>query len=144
MKWVFPALWIGGFGLGTCALWFGAFDGPPGKPVPESVKWLFLAAWVGGTFWVVWDCRRLKRVQVDDEALYVSDYLSETRIPLTDVSHFTESPWSRPPTVTIHLLRSTAVGQRVVFIPVFKGFLSGGDVIIVELQALRDRANTRG
>ena len=30
-------------------------------------------------------------MQVDDEALYVSNYRSEVRIPFTEVSHFTQT-----------------------------------------------------
>jgi hypothetical protein len=139
MKWVFPTGWIGGFGLGTCALWLDAFQDQNGQP-PVFVKWAFLTVWVIGATFLVWFCRRLKRVQVDDEALYVSNYWSETRIPLTEVSHFTQSYMSSPATVTIHLRGQSAVGQRIVFIPEFRWVMFGTHPIITELQALCDRA----
>jgi hypothetical protein len=142
-KWVFPTIWIGGFGLGTCAMWFGAFRDRAGRPPPDEIKWIFLAAWLVGSAFLVWFCARLKRVQVDDEALYLSNYWSEVRIPLTDISHFTQSYFSRPPTVTIHLRGVSPVGRHVVFIPRFRWFLFGTHPIIVELQALCDRVNAR-
>jgi hypothetical protein len=79
-------------------------------------------------------------VQVDDEALYVSNYRSEIRIPLTDVDHFTESHWSNPSTVTIHLRGLSSVGQRVVFIPKckFRWWPFGTHPIVSELQAMCD------
>jgi hypothetical protein len=143
MKYVFPALWIGLFGLGTCGLWLGAFHGRNGDPPLEWMKWLFLVAWLVGTGFILWSCGRLKRVQVDDEALYVSNYWSEVRVPFTEVSHFAQSFLSRPPTVTVHLRSVSPVGERVVFIPKFRWVVFGTHPIISELQALCDRANTQ-
>ena len=96
-----------------------------------------------GTVFIVWFCGRLKRVQVDDEAIYVSNYWSEVRIPLTEISHYTQSYLSRPPTVTIHLRSTSPVGQRIVFIRHFRWNLFGTHPTIIELQALCDRANAR-
>ena len=121
----------------------GAFHDRNGPP-PEFVKWVFLAAWLGGTTFILWSCGRIKRVQVDDEALYVSNYWSEVRIPLAEVSHFTQSYMSRPPTVTIHLRGQSVVGQRVLFIPKFRWVLFGTHPTIIELQALCDRAKGQG
>ena len=143
MKWVFPVLWIGGFGAGTCALWLASFRDLGKNPPPEFMKWTFLAAWLIGTGFIVWFCGCLKRVQVDEEALYISNYWSEVRIPLTEVSHFTRSYMSRPPTVTVHLRTLSPVGQHVVFIPKFRWVLFGTHPIITELQALCDRANAK-
>jgi hypothetical protein len=142
MKWVFPALWIVGFGLGACALWCDALHGPNGVPPPEWMKWLFLAAWLIGSGFILWLCGRIKRVQVDDEALHVSNYLSEVCIPLTEASHFTESHWSNPPTVTIHLRSLSPYGERVVFIPKFRWIALGAHPVVGELQTLCDRARS--
>ena len=124
MKWVFPAVWIGGFGLATCALWLGGFYGRNGLP-PELLKWDFLVAWLVGSGFIIWFCGRLKRVQIDGDTLYVSNYSSEVRIPLTEISHFTQSYLSRPPTITVHLRSMSPVGQRIVFIPKFRWVLFG-------------------
>jgi hypothetical protein len=140
MKWVFPALWIGGFGIGTCLLWFDALRGGNGVPPPEWMKWQFLAIWLVGTVFIVWFCGRLKRLQVDDETLYVSNYWSEVCIPFTEVDHFTESHWTRPPTVTIHLRNLSPYGERIVFIPKARWFPRGPHPVVSELQALCDRA----
>jgi hypothetical protein len=144
MKCVFPIFWIGFFGLATCGMWFAAFRDRNGNPPPDFTKWIFFVGWLVGTAFILWLCGRLKRVQVDDEALYVSNYWSEARIPLTEVSHFTQSYMSRPPTVTIHLRSMSAVGQRIVFIPKFRWVLFGTHPIIIELQELCDRANAKG
>jgi len=86
----------------------------------------------------------VKRLQVDNEALYVSNYWSEVRVPLGEVSHFTQSYMSNPPTVTIYLKSKSPVGQRVVFIPKFRWVLFGTHPTVIELQALCDRANAQG
>jgi hypothetical protein len=140
MKWVFPTLWIGGFGLGTCDLWMRTFDDLHGVQPFETLKWGVLAGWLGGSSFIIWSYGRLKRVQVDDEALYVSNCWSKVRIPLAEVSHFTQSYMFRPSTVTIHLRSLSLVGQRIVFIPSFRWVLFGTYPTITELQALCDRA----
>ncbi len=139
MKCVFPPIWIGLFGMGTCALWFGALQGRNGPP-PEPMKWIFLVTWLVGSGFILWFCGRIKRLQVDDEALYVSNYWSEVRIPLVEVSHFTRSRWINPATVTIHLRDMSPYGERIVFIPKARWFPFGSHPIVTELQALCDRA----
>lgn len=143
MKWVFPAVWIGGFGLATCALWLGGFYGRNGLP-PELLKWDFLVAWLVGSGFIIWFCGRLKRVQIDGDTLYVSNYSSEVRIPLTEISHFTQSYLSRPPTITVHLRSMSPVGQRIVFIPKFRWVLFGTHPLITEMQALCDESRVKG
>src|SRR5438094_3555286 len=101
-KYAFPVLWIGGFGLGTVALWLGGFHVQDGGPPPSWMRWQFLIAWVVGSAVIVWFSRRVKRVQVDEQSLYISNYFSEVSVPLTEVTEFSESRWTRPPTVTIH------------------------------------------
>ncbi len=142
MKFVFPTGWIGAFGIGTCVLWFGNLNGPKGPP-PVPMKWAFLAVWLIGSTFIIWFSRRIKRVQVDDNAIYVSNYWSEVRIPLTEISHFTQSYMSRPPTITIHLRGKTPVGERVVFIPQFRWVLFGTHPTIIELEESCKMANAR-
>ena len=79
MKFVFPCSGIGLFGMGTCGLWLGAFHDRNSLPPPEPVKWIFLAVWLVGSGFIFWFSGRIKRVQVDDAALYVSNYWSEVR-----------------------------------------------------------------
>lgn len=142
MKFVFPSVWIGGFGLATCALWFDAFHNRNGPPEPEFVKWAFLAVWLGGSGFILRFCSRIKRVQMDNEALYVSNYCSESRIPFTEVSHFTEIHWpSGTPTVTIHLRALSPYGEHVVFVSKFRWNPLGTHPIVSELQTLCDRAS---
>src|SRR5437867_5765502 len=80
MKFVFPTIWISMFGLGTLALFLGSFRGADNSLPPEIMKWGFLAAWIAGTIFIYWTCARLKRVRIEDSAIYASNYLKEIRI----------------------------------------------------------------
>src|SRR6266550_2209252 len=93
MKFLFPTIWISMFGLGTLGLFLGAFRGADGSPPPEGLKWGFLAAWIAGTIFICWACARLKRVRIEDSAIYVSNYLKEIRVPFDAVADVTENCW---------------------------------------------------
>ena len=80
MKVIFPVLWITGFGLGTLAMFLGGYDGEAEPP-----KWAFLFAWIAGSAFISWGCIRLKEVSVDDNYLYISNYIKEARVPLSMV-----------------------------------------------------------
>ena len=75
-------------------------------------------------------------MQLDDKALYVSTYLSDACIPLTEVDRITESRWCNPPTVTIHLQPLSPYGDRIDFIPKTRWWPFGAHRIVAELQSL--------
>ena len=104
------------------------------------MKWEFLVGWLAGSVFLVWWCGRIKRVQMDDEALYVSTYRSDARIPLTEVDRITESRWCNPPTVTIHLQPLSPYGDRIVFIPKTRWWPFCTHPIVAELQSLCAKA----
>ena len=62
----------------------------------------------------------LKAVEIDGEALYVSNYLRQIRIPLGDIERVSEGGWFRRGTVTIHLRTDTAFGYRIIFWPTIR------------------------
>ncbi len=136
MKFVFPTIWISMFGLGTLALFLGAFRGPGNSPPPESMKWGFLAAWIAGTIFIYWGCARLKRVRIEDSAIYVSNYLKEIRIPLDAVADVTENRWINIHPVTIHLRASTEFGDRITFMPKIRIFSWRSHPVVAELREL--------
>src|SRR5882672_3550562 len=74
MKFVFPAVWIGGFAIGTLVLFFSsALQGRDGEPPDPGLKWIFLGITCAGTVFLWWICMRLKCVRMDDKALYISN-----------------------------------------------------------------------
>ena len=62
----------------------------------------------------------LKAVEIDGEALYVSNYLHQIRIPLGDIERISAGGWFRRGTVTIHLRTDTDFGYRIIFWPTIR------------------------
>ena len=82
MKFVFPAIWISMFGMGTLGLFFGAFHGQKDQAPPEFMRWQFLGVLIAGSIFIWWACARLKKVRIGSDAIYVSNFLQEIRILL--------------------------------------------------------------
>ena len=115
MKFVLPAIWLPFFATATILLFSGrlSFDQPPAG----EMKWTFLAVTLAGAASLYWFCMRLKRVEMDDNALYVSNYLCETSIPLADIDEVTENRWVNIRPVTVTFRCDTDFGSRIVFMP---------------------------
>jgi hypothetical protein len=109
-KVIFPIMWIGGFGAGTAALW--ASNG-----APNQMKWAFLTVLIVGSPSIWWTCVRLKKVRVDGDTLYVSNYLKEIALPLDVVERVTENRWINIRPVTLYFRRFTDFGSKTVFMP---------------------------
>jgi hypothetical protein len=143
MKVIFPSLWIPLFGLGTLMLLLGRFEGQ--NPPP---KWIFLLAWLAGSAFIYWSCIRLKEVSLDEDFLYVSNYLKEIAIPLSEIQDVTENIWINIHPVTIQLKSPSEFGDKIVFMPParFFAFFSSHPVVS-ELKELarskRDEAKIR-
>jgi hypothetical protein len=137
LKFVFPPLWVGGFGAGTLAFWMDRMSPAP----PSAVKWVFLGAWLGGSALIWWTCCRLKRVRVDEAYLHVSNFRTEVRIPLAALARISESRWVNPNVVTLEFRNPTPFGQRIAFIPKARwvGWFDSHPVV-AELRELSARA----
>lgn len=141
MKWIFPVMWIGGFGLGTLLLFLKEHDAT-GKPLPEHIRWTFLFAWLLGSGFIWWGCGRLKRVKVDGTSLYISNYLREITVPLREIRTVSENRWINIHPVTIELCVETAFGHRIVFMPRTQPFLFfRSHPAVAELRRLAAEAN---
>ena len=113
----FPALWISLFGLATAGLFLGVFQGENGSAPPTFMKFLFPIMWVAGSCFSYLACASLKEVSVDEHFLYVSNYIADISIPLTDVRDVTENIWLNIHPVTVHLAQASRFGTRVTFMP---------------------------
>ena len=127
-KFVFPALWVLVVG------WDAKDD------------LTFLIIWAVGSTLILWLSVRLKRVEIESGNLYVSNYVREITIPLTDVEHVTEVGWINIQPVTIHLRRATDFGDKITFMPKarFFGLWSSHPVVdelIIEARRASGRAS---
>jgi hypothetical protein len=59
----------------------------------------------------------LKRVRLDGQCLYVSNYLREISIPLANVRDVTENRWVNFHPITIYFQNTTEFGDKIVFMP---------------------------
>lgn len=135
-KVVFSILWIGGFGFGTFMLFLAAMRGKNGEPPPPEIKWFFLLGLILGSAFIYWGCIRLKQVSMDEEALYISNYLKEDRILLRDIEDVRENRWINIHPVTITFRRDTGFGRSIVFMPKARWFsIWGSHPVVGEIQS---------
>jgi hypothetical protein len=133
MKYLFPAFWMVAFGFATLAsLVDDAYRGENG--VPDLA---FCAIWLVGSIVLVICSRAIKRVETDDSDLYISNFLQEIKVPLSNVIAVSENRWISQRPVTIRFRSPTRFGPSVVFIPVslWFGFWSAHPVV-AELRRL--------
>jgi len=132
MKFIFPVFWISIWGTGTLMMFLTGVDDPKAPP-----KWLFLILWIVITPFLYWTCMRLKEVSVDDNFLYVSNYLKEIAIPLSEIQDVTENVWVNLHPVTIHLRSSSEFGDKIVFMPTARVFaFFSSHPVVKELKEL--------
>src|SRR5664279_2348811 len=92
-KFVFPAIWISGFGLGTVLLWLGDFHGRNNEAPPPLVKFVFLGAWVLGSTFILLANAGLKRVRLEERQLRISNYVHEISISLSAIVDVRQNRW---------------------------------------------------
>ena len=134
MKIVLPGLWVGGVGILVLMSFFNSFSGAPPKLT-------FLIIWIGGSVFVCWTNVSLKDVSVDENFLYVSNYLKEIAIPLSDIYDVTENRWINFHPVTIHLGSPSEFGHKIVFMPRTRFWIYSPHPVVAELKRL---ASSRG
>ena len=108
-KFVFPTIWIGLFGVGTIA---------------QLVKTGFTdetrAPFIGLLFGILIfyaSCIRLKKVEIDNDNMYVSNYFSEIEVEKSNILYVEEVRFFNTRPIWIYFREPTAYGKRILFIP---------------------------
>ena len=139
LKIVLPAVWIPLLGFFNVTALAGGSD-----DLNAVSKWLYLGVWVATSAVVYWNGVRLKTVSVDDNFLYVSNYLKEISIPLSDIYDVTENVWFNNHPVTIHLRSPSEFGDKIVFIPTARVFaMFSSHSVVNELKELARSSSLR-
>ena len=126
-KFIFPTLWIGGFGLGTIAMMHG--DDPH--------KWIFLIALIVGTLFIGCLCFPLKSIKIEGSDLVISNYIRTIRVPTKLISNVTESVMINTHPVWIHFQKPTEFGSKVMFMPAVRMFaFFSSHPVVAELKTL--------
>lgn len=131
MKFILPLIWFFSF-IKLISLFFNVQ--PSYSDLPKEFIILF---WFFGLFIIYWFYFRLKKVSVFGDFLYVSNFLKEIQIPLTEVEKVTENVWLNHNPVTIHLKHSSEFGKKIVFMPTIRFFtFYSSHPIVGELKEL--------
>ncbi|OLC37597.1 MAG: hypothetical protein AUH81_05950 [Candidatus Rokubacteria bacterium 13_1_40CM_4_69_5] len=105
---------------------------------------MFLLATIAGTVFIGRTCIPLKRVRMDDKALYISNYSTEIVVPLANVAEVTENRWLNIHPVTITFHSDTEFGPRVVFMPKRRWFAFwSSHPVVDEIRTTARRATGR-
>lgn len=99
---------------------------------------------IGSTAYGIWSGKRLKRVQMDDNGLYVSNYFEEISLSFSDIEAC-EVKWEGKnrwnPIVTIDLNVVTPMGRQITFMA--KLPWNNSHSIVAELREKRDAAKIK-
>lgn len=116
-----PIFWTTFFGALTLAVWVYRFDYYGSLPGP-ALRYGVLLFWLAGiaffflTFW------RLKRVEVDELYLYVTNYFKHVRYPLDQIASIAVMDRLLFRTVHINLKAGGSFGRHIVFLPTGRAF----------------------
>jgi hypothetical protein len=143
-SYVLPTLLIVGLFFALLMCWLGKITGKDGEPLSLEVLCVFTLMWALVIVGLVRALGFLKRVEVDDDALYVSNYTTEVRIPLSEVTVVRESGGGKSLTrVSIGFANPSAFGESIEFLPRLGRCWAGMGPAIRELQALCSQASAR-
>jgi hypothetical protein len=116
-KFVFPAIWISGFGLGSIPLWFDGLHDINNAMPPPQIKYVFLGVWVFGSVFILWANAGLKRVGMDERQLHISNYFREVCIPFSAIIDVKQNRWINSRPITIYFRDATEFGDKATFMP---------------------------
>jgi hypothetical protein len=117
-------------------MWMGDTLEKKGSHI-DDMKLQFLIMWIVGSALILAFCAGLKRVRVDENFLYVSNYLREISVPLDLIIEVTEIRWLNIHPVAIYFRDATEFGRKITFMPTTRifGFFSSHPVVS-ELRGL--------
>ncbi len=87
----------------------------------------------------LWLCVPLKRVQIDDETLYISNYIRTIAVPFSEIESIKENKLFSTHPIWITLRNPTAFGKTIMFSPSWCPPFSSHP-IVDELRRLADAA----
>src|SRR5262249_14434016 len=137
MKFLFP-----GF-IGAWMICSGVWPDGPFPPPNGPLLVVLIASSI--TSWRTF--MQLKEVSVDQDFLYISNFLKEISLPLSEIKHVTESRWNTR-AVTIHLYSPSEFGDKIVFMPTTGFFglfgLFSSHPVVAELKQLASSNRVAG
>lgn len=130
-----PSVVLFGWAMAIFAILFDSHKDDQ-LPVPLAVKILFPAIFFVIFAILFWLSMRLKAVSIDEQNLYISNYLKEISVTFSNVRDITELRLRGHP-VTIHFKEKTKFGGKITFLPKVRFFDFGiSHPVVGELKEL--------
>jgi hypothetical protein len=122
LSWIIgPLFFIVATALLIGTLYFGWFAAYYRRVFPDGLSPvaanLFWGVWLLFCVLSLWWNYGLKRIAVDGESIYISDFLQHTKLPLGEILGVSENRWFKTHPVTIEFAGATPWGHHVKFIP---------------------------
>ena len=115
-KIVLPIFWLVMMGSTTVAILVVKFAGV-GNTSAWAVRGTMLFVFLSGALFLGLTLMRLKRVEVGQEGVYVTNYFKNVRYPFTEVDGITVTSLLLFSVATLHLKGKGSFGQHITFIP---------------------------
>ena len=115
-KFVFPPLWIGGFGFAAVLL----LQDPQAAHSTQDTGnpgLIFLVMLIAVSLLMYATCMRFKYVELDNSELVISNYRDTIRVPLRDIESVWASRMINPEIMSLRFRTPTQFGTRIIFMP---------------------------
>jgi len=110
----FPVFWTVFFGSVTVALFL--YDTRSGNLPVETAKWVMLAIFLSGVLVLYFTIFQLKRVELDEQFVYVTNYFKTYRYPYSSVEKLEVSEFLFLAVGVIRLRQAGRFGRRITFV----------------------------
>jgi hypothetical protein len=121
LKFIFGPLWIlllGSFALAAVIAPQTVFSGPRGEPPPPGFQWIVVVIWAIGSAGILRFTMPLKRVELREGRLYVSNYRRDWELVPRDILSVRQSRWVNGRPVRVTLRHDVdGLGASFTFIP---------------------------
>ena len=116
-KFFIPTFWVGFVGACTIAFWRLQLSSVAGISI-QTFRIVITVTYLLGLLFLYWSSMRLKRVELDRDFLYVTNYFKHLRYPLHDIEKIEEVKRPLFPVSRVHLKSKGTFGQILTYVPV--------------------------
>lgn len=121
LKVFIPTFWLVVFGLFGGAIWVADYD-TFGSLAAPSFRWGYTAFFFIFAALLFFTIMNLKRVEMDSEGIYVTNYFKHFRYPWKNIEKIIEAEFPFVRVVTVVFKESGNFGKKIYFIPSKKRF----------------------
>lgn len=114
-KFFIPIFWIVLFGAITASIW--SLHVRMQGMSAMNVRLLVTTFYIGGIGILYWLVLRLKRVEIDDDYIYISNYFKNYRYPHRDVERIVRKKRPIFSTAKVYLKGKGTLGNSIPFVP---------------------------